>query len=56
MNNEFFDQPVKIPPGLIKTLHSARHVAVLTGAGISAEPAMPTILRRNIYTVVCLDR
>ena len=31
-----------IPSKLIETLHSARHVAVLTGAGVSAESRIPT--------------
>jgi NAD-dependent deacetylase len=31
-----------IPPNLINALRSARHVAVLTGAGISAESGVPT--------------
>jgi NAD-dependent deacetylase len=31
-----------IPSKLIETLHSARHVAVLTGAGASAESRIPT--------------
>jgi hypothetical protein len=35
---------VAIPPDLIEALQAAQHVAVLTGAGISAEPAMPTNL------------
>jgi len=33
---------VSIPPKLIEALRSARHVAVLTGAGISAESGVPT--------------
>jgi len=40
---------IKLPNQLIEILQWAEHVAVLTGAGISAEPAMPTILRRNGY-------
>ena len=31
-----------IPPGLAEALRGARHVAVLTGAGISAESGIPT--------------
>jgi NAD-dependent deacetylase len=34
--------PVTIPPQLIAALSAARHVAVLTGAGISAESGVPT--------------
>ncbi len=30
------------PPGLLDTLATARHIAVLTGAGISAESGIPT--------------
>jgi NAD-dependent deacetylase len=33
---------LNIPPELIERLQSARHVAVLTGAGISAESGIPT--------------
>ncbi|MCZ7551327.1 MAG: NAD-dependent protein deacylase [Anaerolineae bacterium UTCFX2] len=33
---------VEIPPALIEALHRARSVAVLTGAGISAESGIPT--------------
>jgi NAD-dependent deacetylase len=33
---------IDIPNSLVKTLHNARHVAVLTGAGISAESGVPT--------------
>jgi NAD-dependent deacetylase len=32
----------EIPIGLIDTLHAAQHVAVLTGAGVSAESGVPT--------------
>jgi NAD-dependent deacetylase len=32
----------QIPEGLIHALRSARHVAVLTGAGVSAESGIPT--------------
>lgn len=32
----------ELPEQLVKTLRSARHVAVLTGAGISAESGLPT--------------
>lgn len=35
-------ETVKFPPDLISSLHSARHVAVLTGAGVSAESGVPT--------------
>lgn len=35
-------QAIFIPPDLIDALRSARHVAVLTGAGISAESGVPT--------------
>ncbi len=38
MNETSYD----IPDGLIKLLRDARHVAVLTGAGISAESGIPT--------------
>jgi hypothetical protein len=38
-----------IPPNLVESLQAAQHVAVLTGAGISAEPAMPTNLSRHSY-------
>lgn len=31
-----------LPPGLISALRAARHVAVLTGAGVSAESGLPT--------------
>jgi len=31
-----------IPPRLIEKLSRARHVAVLTGAGVSAESGVPT--------------
>lgn len=34
--------PDTIPPGLIAALRQARHVAVLTGAGVSAESGIPT--------------
>lgn len=33
---------VVIPPGLIEELRTARQVAVLTGAGVSAESSIPT--------------
>lgn len=33
---------IVIPPDLIETLHTAQHVAVLTGAGVSAESGIPT--------------
>ncbi|NJN18296.1 MAG: NAD-dependent deacylase, partial [Oscillochloris sp.] len=36
------DELPPIPAGLIAVLHNARHVAVLTGAGISAESGIPT--------------
>lgn len=39
-NREF--QRYSIPAGLIHSLHAARRVAVLTGAGISAESGIPT--------------
>ena len=35
-------RPVEIPQGLIKALRDARSIAVLTGAGISAESGVPT--------------
>jgi NAD-dependent deacetylase len=35
-------QQISIPPKLIETLRSAQHIAVLTGAGISAESGIPT--------------
>ncbi len=31
-----------VPPELVDCLRSARHVAVLTGAGVSAESGVPT--------------
>jgi NAD-dependent deacetylase len=34
--------PVKIPPSLIERLRSANHVAILSGAGTSAESGVPT--------------
>lgn len=33
---------LSIPPKLIETLHSAQHVAILAGAGVSAESNIPT--------------
>lgn len=33
---------MEIAPGLIEALRAARHVAVLTGAGVSAESGIPT--------------
>ena len=33
---------MKFPDSLLTTLRAARHVAVLTGAGISAESGIPT--------------
>ena len=36
------NQPIDIPSELIDLLRSARHVAVLTGAGTSAESGVPT--------------
>jgi len=33
---------VEVPKGLVKTLNDARRVAVLTGAGVSAESGVPT--------------
>ena len=33
---------VKIPQDLVKTTRAAQHIAVLTGAGISAESGIPT--------------
>lgn len=36
------NQPQPIPSKLIEILRSARHVAVLTGAGVSAESNIPT--------------
>jgi NAD-dependent deacetylase len=38
MNEPTFD----IPPGLVERLRGARHVAILTGAGVSAESGIPT--------------
>ena len=35
-------QAFKIPPELIRSLHARQRVAVLTGAGISAESGVPT--------------
>ncbi|NJN99013.1 MAG: NAD-dependent deacylase [Anaerolineales bacterium] len=32
----------KLPPSLVPTLRQAQHIAVLTGAGISAESGVPT--------------
>lgn len=32
----------ELPPGLVEALRAARHVAVLTGAGVSAESGIPT--------------
>jgi NAD-dependent protein deacetylase/lipoamidase len=36
------DAPVEIPSSLVEALRRARHVVVLTGAGISAESGIPT--------------
>jgi len=36
------EAPVKFPSPLVRELRGARHVAVLTGAGISAESGIPT--------------
>lgn len=36
------DQDIAIPPALLAALGAARHVAVLTGAGMSAESGVPT--------------
>jgi len=36
------DSVVDIPTALIETLRAARHVAVLTGSGVSAESGVPT--------------
>ncbi len=36
------DQSFEIPQGLIDKLRTARHVAILTGAGVSAESGVPT--------------
>src|SRR5204863_7278354 len=36
------DSVVDIPTALIEALRAARHVAVLTGAGMSAESGVPT--------------
>lgn len=36
------DQSFAFPPPLIDTLKAAQHIAVLTGAGISAESGLPT--------------
>jgi NAD-dependent deacetylase len=33
---------MKFPPDLIAAVHAARHIAVLTGAGVSAESGIPT--------------
>jgi NAD-dependent deacetylase len=33
---------IEFPPDLIRTLRAARHIAVLTGAGVSAESGIPT--------------
>lgn len=35
-------EPARIPRGLVKALHGAWSVAVLTGAGVSAESGVPT--------------
>lgn len=35
-------QNIEFPPQLVKSLRFARHVTVLTGAGISAESGLPT--------------
>ena len=40
---------VDIPPGLIEALRSVQHDAVLTGAGISAEMAIPINASRYGY-------
>ncbi|HEU4325941.1 MAG TPA: NAD-dependent deacylase [Roseiflexaceae bacterium] len=40
------DAPLDIPAELIDTLRAARHIAVLTGAGISAESGLPTFRDR----------
>lgn len=42
MNNLTTSETMDIPPGLVAALQTARHVAVLTGAGISAESGVPT--------------
>jgi NAD-dependent deacetylase len=36
------ERPVGIPPSLVTALRDAKHVAVLTGAGVSAESGLPT--------------
>lgn len=36
------DKTVEFSPSLLQALHTARHIAVLTGAGISAESGVPT--------------
>ena len=36
------DRPISIPDELVSLLQEARHVAVLTGAGVSAESGVPT--------------
>jgi NAD-dependent deacetylase len=36
------DPTIDIPPKLAETLRGARHIAVLTGAGVSAESGIPT--------------
>lgn len=32
----------KIPESLVRQIHSAKHIAILTGAGVSAESGLPT--------------
>ncbi len=38
----FGDSMIEFPSNLIETLSTARHIAVLTGAGVSAESGIPT--------------
>src|SRR5688572_27051314 len=37
-----FNRPVNIPDKLIDLARASRHIAVLTGAGVSAESGVPT--------------
>lgn len=37
-----YSSPYSIPPALVTAIRDARHVAVLTGAGVSAESGVPT--------------
>jgi hypothetical protein len=43
--------PMTIPPELLRQLAAAKSVAVLTGAGVSAESGVPTF--RDAQTGLC---